>query len=332
MTEFDAKVVVILQNVEQKEKGKNIVILDRSAFYPTSGGQVNDLGTMTIGEKHYQVLNVEKVGKCFLHYLNEPVEVEAGTPVHGKIDVERRNTLRAFHTGTHIVYAAARRVLGPHIWQAGAKKTEHYAHLDITHYSSIQKDIEMEIENEANRIILESHPIRKYFEGKKEAEAEHGFNLYQGGIVPGNVIRVVNIEGVDAEACCGTHCDNTNEVGWIKIFKSARVSDGILRLYFVANNKVLKALNEESAVINNLKDLWGINQNEIVPTAKRFFEDYKKYEKETQSQKLSLLSMHARYVSESKLDTFIIPSIEKEMTLYFSNIKTNLNPIVVLLL
>lgn len=169
MTEFDAKIVVVLQNVEQKEKGQNIVVLDRSAFYPTSGGQVNDLGTMTIGEKKYQVLNVEKVGKCFLHYLNEPVEVEAGTPVHGKIDVERRNTLRAFHTGTHIVYAAARRVLGPHIWQAGAKKTEQYAHLDITHYSSIQKDVEMEIENEANRIILESHPIKKYFEGKKEA-------------------------------------------------------------------------------------------------------------------------------------------------------------------
>ena len=119
----------------------------------------------------------------------------------------------------------------------------------------------MEIENEANRIVLESHPIAKYFEGKKEAEAKHGFNLYQGGIVPGNTIRVINIEGVDVEACCGTHCDNTSEVGWIKIFKSARISDGILRLYYVANKKVLKALNEESSVINALKDMWGINQN-----------------------------------------------------------------------
>ena len=68
--------------------------------------------------------------------------------------VERRNTLRAFHTGTHIVYAAARRVLGPHIWQNGAKKTENYAHLDITHYSSISKEVELEIENEANKIVL----------------------------------------------------------------------------------------------------------------------------------------------------------------------------------
>lgn len=145
MAEFDAKVVVVLQNVEKKESGKNIVVLDRSAFYPTSGGQVNDLGTISILGKEYQVIDVEKVGKCVLHYLNEAIEVEAGTPVHGKIDMERRNTLRAFHTGTHIVYAAARRVLGPHIWQSGAKKTEHYAHLDITHYASISKEVEMEI-------------------------------------------------------------------------------------------------------------------------------------------------------------------------------------------
>ena len=63
----------------------------------------------------------------------------------GFIDEERRSTLRSFHTGTHIVYAAARRTLGPHVWQHGAKKTTEYAHIDITHYSSISKGIEMKI-------------------------------------------------------------------------------------------------------------------------------------------------------------------------------------------
>lgn len=162
--------VAILQNAEHKERGTNVVVLDRSAFYPTSGGQVHDLGTLLIGQRHYQVYDVQKVGKCFLHFVDQAIGQEAvGLVAEGHIDVARRNTLRAFHTGTHIVYAAARRVLGPHIWQNGAKKTESYAHLDITHYSSISKEQEMEIENEANRIILEAHPIRKYFEGKKEA-------------------------------------------------------------------------------------------------------------------------------------------------------------------
>jgi alanyl-tRNA synthetase len=82
-------------------------------------------------------------------------------------------------------------------------------------------------------------------------------------------LRVVNIHDTDVEACCGTHCDNTSEVVWIKIFKTSRISDGILRLYYVAGKKVLSLLNAETKIINNLKDMWGINQQEIVSTAER---------------------------------------------------------------
>lgn len=114
-------------------------MLNRSAFYPTSGGQVHDTGLLKIGEEQFTVMNVDKVGKCFLHYLDRAVDPEKvmGLEVVGEINEERRSILRSFHTGTHIIFAAARRVLGPHIWQHGAKKTEVYAHLDITHYESI---------------------------------------------------------------------------------------------------------------------------------------------------------------------------------------------------
>ena len=102
----------------------------------------------------------------------------------------------------------------------------------------------MEIENEANRIILEGHPIKKYFQSKKEAEKEFGFRLYQGGIVPGNSIRIVNIQDVDVEACCGTHADNTSEVGWIKMIKTSAISGGTLRLEYMAGKKVMPELNK----------------------------------------------------------------------------------------
>jgi len=72
----------------------------------------------------------------------------------GKVDRERRIQLRNHHTATHIVFASCRKILGPHVWQHGAKKTVEMAHLDITHYSSLTKEQEIEIENEANRIIL----------------------------------------------------------------------------------------------------------------------------------------------------------------------------------
>ena len=76
--------------------------------------------------------------------------------------------------------------------------------------------------------------INKYYMNKSEAEKEFGFTLYQGGVVPGNNLRIVQIEKTDVEACCGTHHDRTSQVGWIKMLKSQRISDGIVRLYYVA--------------------------------------------------------------------------------------------------
>ena len=77
---------------------------------------------------------------------------------------------------------------------------------------------------------------------KKEAELKYGFRLYQGGVVAGNSLRVVEIENIDTEACCGTHCSNTSEVGWIKVLKSKRISDGIVRIYYVAGEKTIEEL------------------------------------------------------------------------------------------
>jgi alanyl-tRNA synthetase len=103
----------------------------------------------------------------------------------------------------------------------------------------LTKEEENAIENYANRLINNCTSITKGFMDKAEAEKKHGFSLYQGGVVPGNSLRVVDIAGVDTEACCGTHADNTAEVGWIRILKSQRISDGIVRLYYVAQERAI---------------------------------------------------------------------------------------------
>ena len=82
--------------------------------------------------------------------------------------------------------------------------------------------------------------INKSFMDKSEAEKQYGFVLYQGGVVPGNNLRVVQIQDTDVEACCGTHHDKTSDVGWVKILKSTRIQDGIVRLYYVAVKIFLK--------------------------------------------------------------------------------------------
>lgn len=320
---FNAKIVDIFANVKQKGK-RNIVILDQSAFYPTSGGQQNDVGTIQIGEKKYNIIDAEKVGQCVLHIINAELEEQndalIGKEVTCTIDFERRNQLRNHHTACHIVFAAARQVLGPHVWQHGAKKTVVQAHLDVTHYAAVDKAELLKIQDAANRIVMAGRKINKSIMDKSDAEKQFGFSLYQGGVVPGNELRIVNIADTDVEACCGTHCDNTNEVGWIKLITSKKVADGIVRLYFVAGERTLKCLNAETMIIDNLTKMWSdISMDKLVPTAERIFKDYKKFKTEISDNTKSILGLEVRYVCDvEKYSKVVIISNEENPTIYFS--------------
>ena len=154
---------------------------------------------------------------------------------------------------------------------------------------------------------------------KAEAELKYGFHLYQGGVVPGNSLRVVNIEGIDTEACCGTHCDSTAEVGWIKIVKSQRISDGIVRLYYVAYEKAIAKMNEEQGIMNALCETWGVDQTQVLPTATRFFTEYKKLSTVTKQQDQKILNLQLKFILNSNDVSFhMIKSDADSPTLYFS--------------
>ena len=278
--EFDGTILQVLNNVE-KNNEPSLVVLDRSAFYPTSGGQEHDSGFLKINEVVYEVVDVLKVGPCVLHVVSPPLPLDIksyiGQVVHGSVDPLRRAQLRNHHTATHIVYASCRKELGPHVWQQGAKKTTEKAHLDITHYKSLTHEQVKAIEKTANEIVHSGHNINKGFMAKDEAEKKFGFHLYQGGVVPGNELRVVNIEDTDTEACCGTHCDNTAEVGLIRILKASRISDGIVRLYFVAGERALAKITEESEILHTLCESWDVAQIDLLTVANRFFDGYRRF-------------------------------------------------------
>ena len=294
-------------------------------FYPTSGGQQNDIGTLSIEGERYDVVDCQKAGHCVLHFLDREVlqtdQELVGKAVQGFVDETRRNELTIHHTAAHIVFASSRRVLGPHVWQNSSNTTNSQAHLDITHYASLTKEEIIKIQDGANRIVMSGKNINKSLMPKSEAEKQFGFTLYQGGIVPGNELRVVDIDGTDVEACCGTHCDNTTEVGWIKILATKRIADGIVRLYFVAGERAIDCLNAETHVINDLSEMWGITLNEIVPTASRFFNRYKKFKGDIEDQKKAMLALQVRYACDSeKLRKVVYASSQPNSTLYFRNL------------
>ncbi|MFH1638554.1 MAG: alanine--tRNA ligase [Candidatus Woesearchaeota archaeon] len=274
LTEFKAKVL--------KVEGKHVV-LDATAFYPTSGGQVHDVGEIA-GE---EVVDVVKEAGHIVHVMASEPKFKEGDEVEGKLDKERRKQLAQHHTSTHIVNAAARRVLGKHINQAGAKKAVDKAHLDITHYQSLT-DYELKaIEKEANRIVDEAIDVKCMLLPRNEAEKKYGMAIYQGGAVPGKMIRVVDIKGVDVEACGGTHLKNTSEVGEIKIIKSTKVQDGVVRIVFTAGKACEKESGNEKCLLEEAAKVLGVKLEEVPSRARELFEKWKRANKDRKKNRKS---------------------------------------------
>jgi alanyl-tRNA synthetase len=270
--EFDAKVIKVIDNK---------VILDKTAFYPTSGGQIHDIGTLD-GAK---VRDVFKQNTIIVHELEKTPSFSEGDIVTGNIDIDWRRQLTQHHTATHIVNGAARKILGPHINQAGAKKTDEKAHLDITHYQGINDAELKEIEDLANEIIKKDIPIISQFLPRSDAEKKYGMGIYQGGAVPGKKLRIVAIEGIDIEACAGTHLNRTSEVDSIKIEKATKIQDGIVRLVFTAGAKAEESSAGASSVLTETAAFLDCSEAQIPGRCDELFSKWKKAKKNCKKKK-----------------------------------------------
>ncbi|MFH1173739.1 MAG: alanine--tRNA ligase [archaeon] len=263
----------------------NHVILNRTAFYPTSGGQLHDLGTIN----KCPVIDVFKQGSVIVHVLEQHAFKE-GDKVQGRIDFERRLQLAQHHTATHILNGACRHVLGEHIWQAGAAKTLEKSRLDITHFDTLTEEEVQRIQEVANKIIKENRPVVKTLMKKNLAEAKYGFRLYQGGAVPGKIIRVIEIPNFDVEACGGTHLDVTGDVGELKIIRSTKVQDGIVRIEFTAGKASENKQSESMQELEELSLLLNCGSSQIPGRAAELFAQWKLIVKKGKQQPLQLSS------------------------------------------
>jgi alanyl-tRNA synthetase len=257
------------------------VILEKTYFYPTGGGQITDTGHM--GDR--VVDDVVRRGPFVMHHIKggDGLSPRPGETVECAINEARRRQLMQHHTATHLLNGAMRHVLGPHIWQAGAYKGVDGARLDVTHYRSITDEEVHKVERLVNRMVRENHPVKSYFSPRKDAEERFGFILYQGGAVPGKVLRIVEIEGFDTEACGGTHCTHTSEVGLVKIVSTERIQDGMVRLNFVAGEKALDVVEEQGAVVKTLSQMLASPQSAVVETVENLLQRLRDTDKASRS-------------------------------------------------
>ncbi len=303
LLEFEAEVIGI--------EG-DYAILNRTAFYPESGGQDNDTGYLMVNGRKIDVIDVLEEDGVILHKINGKLSV--GDKVKGFIDRDRRLRHMRHHSATHLLLYVLQNKLGKHVWQAGARKEWQKARLDVTHYKRPSEDEIREIELEVNREIMANKDISWEFMDRIKAEQIYGFRLYQGGVPPGREIRIVRV-GDDVQACGGTHCEKTGEIGVFKIIRVESIQDGVLRFEFAAGEAALEHIAKNEAILKEASIILRV-QPEILPkTVNRFFEEWKEQRKTIEKLQDEIAKIKAEILerdAEEFEDLKIIVEIIKE--------------------
>ncbi|MFA5332079.1 MAG: alanine--tRNA ligase [Methanoregula sp.] len=270
------------------------VVLDQTLFYPEGGGQPADTGSLMGMESMVRVDDVVKVGDVILHHVTGGI-LQRGERVKGMIDEERRFSLMRHHTATHILLHASQEILGAHIHQSGAQKGSESSRIDIRHFKHITPEELRKIETAANRMVMADQPVEISIENRTKAEQEYGFTLYQGGVPPGKDIRIVKVAG-DIEACAGTHCRSTGEVGFIKIIRIEHIQDGIERIEFAAGAAAVYYTQHLEQIATVSADTFSVQLDNLPTTVTRFFNEWKDQKKEIERMSQKIVELETRSV------------------------------------
>jgi alanyl-tRNA synthetase len=188
------------------------------------------------------------------------------------------------------------------VWQAGAQKEVESSRLDITHYREISPKERERIEKLVNQVILRDLPVQVTWMAREKAEAKYGYRLYQGGAVPGSKIRVVRIQGWDAEACGGTHCKRTGELGVFKIEKASKLQDGVERIIFAAGEPALKRINQQSDALAKASELLKTTPDKLPETINAILAERDSLEKELEKVHAKTTEAHVKQLGKKAIN------------------------------
>ncbi len=245
-----AKVVALVRNgelVDQVVANDEVeVVLDRTPFYAESGGQVGDLGVIENEDARLLVTDTHSpVSGVTVHIATaEQGGLKVGDKVNARVDAEKRARTMANHTATHLLHAALREVLGPHVKQAGSLVAPDRLRFDFTHFAPLTPEEIAEIERIVNEQTLKNTQVSKEEKTLDEALSSGAMALF--GEKYSDRVRVVSVPGFSTELCGGTHVNATGDIGVFKIVSDASIASGTRRIEAVTGKNAYErfALSE----------------------------------------------------------------------------------------
>jgi alanyl-tRNA synthetase len=231
-----------VQELKPGEQGE--IVLDHTPFYAEAGGQAADKGWFYAGDHNTLVADVAgvhyPVQGVRAHQVTARQPIVVGDRLDAVVDGELRRATMRHHTGTHLLHAALRNVLGTHVKQAGSLVDQSHLRFDFSHFAGVEDEELQDIEDLANREVLRNDKV----EVIEDVPIDVAVNEYKAmalfGEKYGDKVRVIRVGDFSTELCGGTHTSATGEIGLIKILKESSVSAGVRRLEAVAGEASLR--------------------------------------------------------------------------------------------
>ncbi len=250
----EGKILSLLKdNKEVKSLSNNdegMIITNQTPFYGESGGQVGDTGEITSVDFKFEVHDVQKqLGDLFVHYGRVTKgSIKVNDNVEMKIDINRRNDVRAYHSATHLLHESLRRVLGNHVTQKGSLVEPDRLRFDFSHMKPISNDEIKKIENFVNSMVEKKSEVKTRIMTPKEAVDNGALALF--GEKYGDEVRVLSMGSekdryFSTELCGGTHVRNTGDIGKFKIISQSSIAAGVRRVEALRDKQLQEYLNKK---------------------------------------------------------------------------------------
>lgn len=262
--------------------GRPAAVLDATVFYPEGGGQPCDLGTI----EGVEVVDVQERDGIILHALASPLPEREG-PVRCRVDGERRRDHMEQHTGQHLLSSRVLKLAG------GATVSFHlgqeYSTIDVD-LPELSRDTADRIEDEIARIIREGHPVTIH---SCPPEKVSDFPLRRPPPAGEEALRIVDLDGLDYSACCGTHLSNTGRIGALRILRTEKYK-GMTRIYFAAGERARRDARRTAALARETARLLGCSEDEAPDRVARLLERFKDLEARLSATRVERAEAEAR--------------------------------------
>ena len=240
------------------------VVLDATSFYADSGGQVGDMGWLYSGDHNSVVAEVKGCTKpvqgVFAHKVRANQTIAVGDTVDTVVDADNRRATERNHTGTHLLHAALREVLGKHVKQAGSLNDATRLRFDFSHFAGVAEEELREVESIVNAQVLANAKVETLVDVPIDVAVNELGAMALFGEKYGDRVRVVKIGGTwfSTELCGGTHTEATGEIGLIKLVGEGSVSSGVRRVEAVSGLGALGEFRRDFEVARVVGQMVGV--------------------------------------------------------------------------